>query len=337
MIALEKKVSLKTWNSFGVDVFTDFFAVFRSPEELDEILNLFDIARNPFLVIGEGNNLLFTGDFAGLVLHPGVEGIRILEEEGDTVIVSAGAGENWDHFVKYCVEKNWCGLENLSLIPGSVGSAPIQNIGAYGVELRDRMEYLEAYDLEEKRRVVLQNADCGFGYRTSIFKEPSAGRYIITRVVFRLTRKPDFRLDYGEVRALFEKRSRHTAEDLRQTIIDIRRSKLPETDQYGNAGSFFKNPVVANPVFKCIEANYREVPHYPAGENMVKIPAAWLIEQAGWKGKRIGNVGTWPFQPLVIVNYGGAAGKEIYEFSERIREDVETKFGIALEREVQVL
>jgi UDP-N-acetylmuramate dehydrogenase len=291
----------------------------------------------PFLVMGEGSNILFKGDFEGLILRPGIKGIELLEENDREVLVRVGAAENWDNWVSLSIRKGWFGLENLSLIPGSVGSAPIQNIGAYGVELKDCFESVDAWDLRQKKRIQLDGPGCRFGYRSSIFKFESRGRYIITHVVFRLQKQAQLQLNYGPVKERFAKAGGTTPQDLREVIKAIRRQKLPDPQKFGNAGSYFKNPLVDRTVFKCIRVDYPGVPNYPDAGNQVKIPAAWLIEQAGWKGKRIGNVGTWPSQPLVIVNYGNATGEEILDFSEKLRADVDKKFGICLEREVNVV
>jgi UDP-N-acetylmuramate dehydrogenase len=223
------------------------------------------------------------------------------------------------------------------MIPGSVGSSPIQNIGAYGVELKYRFEWLEAWDLQLKQLVRMDQSACRFGYRSSIFKGEASGRYIITHVAFRLNRKPDLKLDYGNVKEEFTLAKGSTPLDLRNVITAIRSEKLPDPAQYGNAGSFFKNPMVDRIIYNCIRVEYPQVPFFPIDGNQMKIPAAWLIEKSGWKGKRLGNVGTWPTQALVIVNYGGASGQEIYDFSENILQDVERIFGITLEREVNVI
>ena len=223
------------------------------------------------------------------------------------------------------------------MIPGSVGSSPIQNIGAYGVELKNRFEWLEAWDLQLKQLVRMDQSACRFGYRSSIFKEEALGRYIISHVAFRLNRKPDLKLDYGNVKEEFTLAKGSTPLDLRNVITAIRSKKLPDPAQYGNAGSFFKNPMVDRTIYNCIRVEYPQIPFYPSDGNQMKIPAAWLIEKSGWKGKRLGNVGTWPTQALVIVNYGGASGQEIYDFSENILQDVERIFGITLEREVNVI
>jgi UDP-N-acetylmuramate dehydrogenase len=329
--------SLTGHNTFGIDARASLFAEPGNTEELSAILNDFDPGRIPLLVFGEGSNILFTRDFEGMVLIPAMKGVEILGEDGRKVLVKVGAGENWDSWVEHACGKGWHGLENLSLIPGAVGAAPVQNIGAYGTELKDYMAWLEAWDLEENRLIRLENSDCGFGYRSSMFKTDRKGRYIITAVAFSLSREPVLKLDYGNIAGIFREAGGSTPYDLRKVVISIRRKKLPDPERYGNAGSFFKNPVVDRTLFKCIRVDYPEIPSFPEPGNAVKIPAAWLIEKAGWKGRRSGNVGTWPEQPLVIVNYGGATGLEILDFSEQIREDVERKFGVQLEREVNVV
>jgi len=337
MTKVHLNYSLKDLNSFGLDSQATRFA---RPGDLESLISLLDQEDNhqlPLLVLGEGSNILFMDHFDGLVIQPGMKGIEVVEDHGEELIVRVGASENWDHWVQYATDEGWFGLENLSLIPGSVGSAPIQNIGAYGVELRERFEWLNAWDTRLKQQVRLGKDECNFRYRSSIFKEGSKGRYIITHVAFRLTRKPLLQLDYGVVKERFLEANGSTPEDLRKVIIAIRRSKLPDPSRYGNAGSFFKNPLVDRTIFKCIRVEFPEVPHYPEEANQVKIPAAWLIEKSGWKERRIGNVGTWPAQPLVIVNYGGATGQEIFDFSENIVRDVDQVFGITLEREVDVI
>lgn len=337
MTELHHHFSLKKFNSFGIEANTAIYAAPQNLEELSGILKDYDHRNHPFLVMGEGSNLLFNGDFDGMILHPEISGIEILEENRKEALVKVGAYENWDKWVQHATEQGWFGLENLSLIPGSVGSAPVQNIGAYGVELKDHFAWLEAWDLDQQKKVTLYPEDCSFGYRSSIFKEDQRGRYIITHVIFRLERTPDLKLDYGNVKEEFNNAGGSTSMDLRNVIISVRNRKLPDPANYGNAGSFFKNPLVDRSIFKCIRVDYQDVPHYPDSNNCVKIPAAWLIEKAGWKGRRMGHVGTWPSQPLVIVNYGDASGQEILDFSEQIRDDVDRKFGVYLDREVNVV
>lgn len=337
MIDIHYNQPLKELNSFGLDARAGYYFRPVNAEALTHLLEHEDYSRIPRLVLGEGSNILFRNNFDGLIIHPCMKGIELLEDLGNEVLVEVGAAENWDSWVAYATGQGWHGLENLSLIPGSVGSSPVQNIGAYGVELKDRFEWLDAWDLEHNQKVRMDKDTCQFAYRSSIFKGEGRGKYLILQVVFRLSRKPDLTLDYGNVRTEFNREKGNTPLDLRKVIISIRRSKLPDPAQYGNAGSFFKNPLVDRTIFKCLQVEYPEIPFYPDSDNQVKIPAAWLIEKSGWKGKRLGNVGTWPKQPLVLVNYGGATGQEIYDFSERILEDVEHNFGISLQREVHVI
>lgn len=334
---LYEQYSLKKLNTFGLEIMAARFCKLSSPETLNGLLEQEELIELPRLILGEGSNLLFTGNFEGLVIHPVIKGIELLEDDGEQVLVRVGAAENWDQWVWHATQKGWYGLENLSLIPGSVGSAPVQNIGAYGVELKDSFAWLEAWDLQDNQVVKLDKQACRFAYRDSLFKQEGQGRYLITHVCFRLHRTPRLMLDYGKVRATFNEAQGKTPEDLRNIIIHIRNSKLPDPNRFGNGGSFFKNPRVDKAIFNCMRVEHPEIPYYPDEYNEVKIPAAWLIEKAGWKDKRVGNVGTWPTQPLVIVNYGGATGREIYDFSEQILQEVDRKFGILLEREVQVI
>ncbi|MCP4312192.1 MAG: UDP-N-acetylmuramate dehydrogenase [Bacteroidetes bacterium] len=337
MSVLQQNHPLREHNSFRVDVHSSLFAKPSTAGELQEVLKSYDYRNRPLLVIGEGSNILFTKDFDGLILKPDMKGIDILEENESEVVVRVGAGENWDSWVKLATSQGWFGLENLSLIPGSVGSAPVQNIGAYGVELKDHFEWLEAWDMEKEKTVTLDREMCNFDYRYSTFKGESRDRYIIIAVCFRLSKIPAMKLDYEQIGEAFKTAGGSSPADLREVIIDVRNQKLPDPDEIGNAGSFFKNPVVDRTIFVCIRVDHKDIPHYHEPNNMVKIPAAWLIEKSGWKGKRIGDVGTWPTQALVIVNHGGATGTDIYDFSQQIVDDVEKIFEITLEREVNVV
>lgn len=337
MAVMQRQYSLKELNSFGINAYASLYTSPESEKALIQLLEEHSIDQMPRLILGEGSNILFKGDYEGLIIRPGMKGMEVLEENDREVLVRVGAAENWDNWVSHAISKSWFGLENLSLIPGSVGSAPIQNIGAYGVELKDYFERADALDLKQKKLVQLDRESCRFGYRSSIFKNESRGRYILTHVVFRLRKQAQLQLNYGPVKESFLKAGGVSAQDLREVIINIRRQKLPDPLEFGNAGSYFKNPLVDSTLFNCLRLDYPGIPSYPDVENQVKIPAAWLIEQAGWKGKRIGKVGTWPGQPLVIVNYGGANGQEILDFSEQLRSDVDKQFGIFLEREVNVI
>ena len=337
MAIVHNDFSLQRLNTFGLNARASLFSSPENIDALSSILEGYDYNQQPLLVMGEGSNILFKTDFQGLIVRPGRKGIEVFKEDEQEVWVKVGASENWDNWIAIATENGWHGLENLSLIPGSVGSAPVQNIGAYGVELKDHFAWLVAWDLQQQKLVRFDRKECRFGYRSSTFKNESRGRYIITHITFRLDKEPHLQLDYGPVKEAFLKAGGTTPMELRAAIISIREQKLPDPTIYGNAGSFYKNPIIDRAIFKYIRLDFPLIPSYPESENQVKIPAAWLIEKAGWKGKKVGNVGTWPTQPLVIVNYGGATGQEILEFSEQLRNDVDKQFGIWLEREVNVI
>lgn len=331
--------SLKPYNTFGIEARARYFAEITRPEDLLEILRD-QVGAHPLLVLGGGSNVLFTADFPGYVLHLNIKGReeRLLNE--DYVEVTAAAGENWDEFVQFCVEKNYGGLENLSLIPGNVGTCPVQNIGAYGVEIKDHFLRCEVLDLTDFEVKTLRAEDCRFGYRDSIFKGEAKGRYIILKVTFLLKRRHQrLSIGYGDIARQLEDGGllAPTIAEVRRAVIAIRRSKLPDPRHIGNAGSFFKNPVVPLAVLEEIQRENPLVPFYPQ-ENGMKIPAGWLIENAGWKGRQIGNVASSPTQALVLINATGqATGQEIFEFSQMIIDDIRQKFGITLEREVNVI
>jgi UDP-N-acetylmuramate dehydrogenase len=334
---IKDNYSLRLLNSFGLNICAKYFFETNTDEDLFLFVRESYIENQSFLILGEGSNILFTGDYDGMVVHPDLKGIEILDENDVEVNVKVYSGENWDEFVRYTVEKGWGGLENLSFIPGSVGACPVQNIGAYGVEVKDRIIKLEGINIPEKSKKSIFKKECKFSYRSSIFKEELKNRFIITSVTFRLDKNPSFELGYGLVKQEFLKKSEQSLSALRQTIIDIRERKLPDPKKYGNAGSFFKNPVIKQEVFKDLQQKYTDIPSYPAGDGYMKIPAAWLIEKAGWKGIKEGNTGSYAEQPLVIVNYGGASGREILEFSMKIQDTVRKMFGIELQREVNVV
>lgn len=334
MINIEKDFSLKKLNTFGIEAIAREYVRITTTEELKSFI-LSGIPENR-LIIGGGSNLLFTGDPDGMIIHPDIKGISILRQDEETADIAAACGENWDSFVGYCCRNEFSGLENLSLIPGNVGAAPVQNIGAYGVEAKDRILWVEGFDPETGEFQRMRRDDCRFGYRTSIFKQQMSNRFIITTVAFRLDKKPRFVLSYGNVEEEFRKKELQNSAALRECIIQIRKSKLPDPELFGNAGSFFKNPVISHIRFSKLKAMFPGIPSYPDGQ-CIKIPAAWLIEKAGWKGVKEKNTGTWPAQPLVIVNYGNATGSEIFEFSLKIMNAVREKFGIELESEVKVI
>jgi len=334
---IQKNISLKPYNTFGIEARAEYFSAFSSIPELQQIL-----AANtslPLLVLGGGSNLLLTKDVQGLVLKNELTGIEVIAEDLATVVVRAGAGEIWHEFVLYCIDKGFGGAENLSLIPGSVGASPMQNIGAYGTEIKDIFESLEALEIATGEIHTFNKESCAFGYRESVFKRALKGKYIITSVAFRLQKNPQVNTTYGAIDAELQAQgiSNPGIRDVSNAVIAIRSSKLPDPKKIGNAGSFFKNPVVNQAIYDEILKQYPHAPAYPATPGSVKLPAGWLIETAGWKGKTIGNYGVHLNQALVLVNYGGATGKEIYELSSAILTDIYEKFGVQLEREVNIL
>jgi len=335
---IQENVSLAPFNTFGIDVSAKWFVEITSEQSLKSLLKSGFCQSKPLLVLGGGSNVLFTKDFEGLVIRINIQGIEAMEKD-DTVIVTAGAGVSWKYLVNDCVDKGYAGIENLSLIPGTVGASPVQNIGAYGVELKDVFESCVALHIESGERRIFNYADCGFGYRESVFKSSLKGQYIITAVNYRLSRIPKLQLNYGAIQQ--ELQHRHidnpTIADVAKVVSEIRVSKLPDPSTIGNAGSFFKNPVISKEAFEAIHAQFPEIVHFPVGDNQVKLAAGWLIEQCGFKGKVVGNTGTWKNQALVLVNHGTATGKEVYDFSEQIIQTVAKKFGVWLEREVNIL
>jgi UDP-N-acetylmuramate dehydrogenase len=325
-------------NSFGIAVNAALFISLRNEAELPEIFNEYTRENRPILVIGGGSNILFTKDFNGLVIHNKIAGIDCLEETADYVLVKAGAGVNWHHFVMHCVDKGWGGLENLSLIPGTVGAAPVQNIGAYGVELKDTLFSLRAWDVAEKCFVEYTAEQCEFGYRQSIFKQYLKGRIVIVSATFRLLKMPRLQLGYGAIQDWLNQQNIAipTIKDVSNAVMAIRRSKLPDPAVLGNAGSFFKNPWVSAVFFEQLKQEYPAIIAFPAPGGF-KLAAGWLIEQCGWKGFRDGDVGCHAQQALVLVNYGGASGKNIVDLAMRIQESVHTKFGVMLIPEVNII
>ncbi len=337
MIIIEENFSLKSFNTFGIQSYAKIFA---EATTLDDLKSIIDIFRNnplPRLVLGGGSNLLFTKDFDGIVMYPNLEGIELVKHSGESTWLRAYAGENWDKFVEFCVSKKLGGIENLSLIPGNVGACPIQNIGAYGVEVKDVIESVEVLDIKTGDKLIFSNADCQFGYRNSIFKNEAKNKYIITSVVFKLRNQPAIFLNYKDVMQELNNFTEVSVATVRQSIINIRRRKLPDPAEFGNAGSFFKNPIISTNLFQSIKEKFSLVPSFSIDKELVKIPAAWLIETCGWKGVRQGNVGTYENQPLVIINYNGATGTEVVQLAEKIYKSVSQRFGIELEMEVNVI
>ncbi|QOR74683.1 UDP-N-acetylmuramate dehydrogenase [Cruoricaptor ignavus] len=340
---IQENFSLKAHNTFGVDVSAKYFAEASSEGELLEVLQEFK-QRNAggsllMMILGGGSNILFTKDFEGLVLKLNLLGISEEMTNDEEILVTAKSSENWHNFVMHCVGKNFGGLENLALIPGNVGTSPMQNIGAYGVEIKDVFHSCKALNLETLEIEKFDKARCQFGYRDSFFKNEGKGKYIILEVTFKLkTKNHEIHADYAALHSELERRKieHPTIQDIAEIVITIRESKLPNPSEIGNAGSFFKNPIISQENFEILKQQHPEIPAYGDGEN-IKVPAAFLIEKAGWKGRQIGNVATHEKQALVIVNKTGAAtGKEIFEFSRQIIEDVEKQFGIRLEREVNI-
>ncbi|MDP9954574.1 UDP-N-acetylmuramate dehydrogenase [Epilithonimonas hungarica] len=337
---MQENFSLKPFNTFGVEASARYFSEVNSVEELTEALNFSNAQTLPLLFIGGGSNILLTKDFDGLAIHLNLRGIseEIIDE--NQVLVTAKAGENWHQFVMYCLEKNYGGLENLSLIPGNVGTSPMQNIGAYGTEIKDVFESCKVLNLETLEIETLNSEQCRFGYRDSIFKQEGKGKYVILEVTFRLTRKEHkIDVEYGAIKSELENLgiNNPTIQDVSKAVIHIRQSKLPDPKVIGNAGSFFKNPTIALSQFEVLKQTFENIPGYPNGD-LVKVPAGWLIEQDGWKGKQIGSVASHKLQALVIINAtGNATGKEIFDFSSKIINSVKEKFGIELEREVNII
>jgi len=338
MIRFFENHSLKAHNTFGVDAKAKFFFEFTDQSDLAIFLTENESWKEErLIVLGQGSNILFLNDFDGLVIHPKVPGIKTVNEDRNHFWIEVGAGEIWDEFVEFCVTYNLGGVENLSLIPGTVGAAPVQNIGAYGQEVCNVVEKITGYDLEEQRSAEYSADQCRFAYRDSIFKSYLKNKFIITSVVFRLDKFPEFNLKYDQVEQKVKEKGDPTLQSIREAVIEIRSSKLPDVKEIGNVGSFFKNPVVDAAVAEKLKHTFDTVPVYMAPDGKVKLAAGWLIEQAGWKGKREGDAGVHDKQALVLVNHGNATGNDIFRFSEKIKLSVLDKFGVELEREVNCI
>jgi len=337
---MQENFSLKPFNTFGVDVNAQYFTEASSIEEVKDAIQFSRSKSLPLLILGGGSNILLTKDFEGLAVKLSLKGISEKSIDENTVLVTAQAGENWHEFVLYCLKKNYGGLENLSLIPGNVGTSPMQNIGAYGTEIKDTFVNCGVLNLETLETEKFDLEKCRFGYRDSIFKQEVKGKYIILDVTFRLTTKEHhIKTEYGAIQSELKNAGieNPTIQDISRAVISIRQSKLPDPKEIGNAGSFFKNPTIPLAQFEKLQQKFENIQGYPNGNN-VKVPAGWLIEQCGWKGKQIGNTASHKLQSLVIVNAtGNATGKEIYDFSTEIINSVKEKFGIELEREVNIL
>ena len=332
-------ISLKKYNTFGVDAKARYFITVSDYEELMSLVKNFDPGENRHLIVGGGSNLLFTKDFDGWILRNEIKGIEVMEETEDEVFVRAGSGESWTDFVDFTVEQGWGGLENLSLIPGTVGAAPVQNIGAYGVEQENAFVGLEACNLITGKTCHFNKMECDFGYRSSIFKAAEKGKWFVLHVTYRLQKIPKLNLSYAPLRKVFEGKPTEqiTVKAVSEAVKSIRRSKLPDPEELGNAGSFFKNPVVRRERFNSLQRQFPNIPFYEQENGCIKIPAGWLIEQAGWKGRHMGNAGVHHQQALVIVNFGKATGQEILKLALAVQRDVYQQFDIELEPEVLIL
>ncbi len=329
---------LKNYNTFSIDVNAKFFVEINSITNVNELLNSKEYLNEPTLLIGGGSNILFTNNYDGLICKVSLDGIKFIDEDDESVLLEAAAGVDWNDFVRYTIKNNYGGVENLILIPGTVGAAPIQNIGAYGQKLADTFHSLEGIMLENGENKTLLKDDCKFAYRDSIFKNELKNKFVITSVKFRLNKNPIAQISYQDVKEEVENQhiDNPTIKDVSDIVLKIRKAKLPDPEELSNAGSFFKNPVISIEMYKSINDIYPDLKSYPADENNVKIPAAWLIEKCGLKGKKVGNVATYPNQPLVIVNYG-ATGKEVLDFANMIRENVQNIFDVKLEYEVNII
>ncbi len=336
MINIQNNISLKPYNTFGIEVFAKKFVEVTSQDELKETLNE---NKDSLLILGGGSNILLTKDYDGLVIKNNFRGIEVLKETDKDVILKVGGGENWHEFVMYCVNQNFSGVENLSLIPGSVGASPMQNIGAYGVEVKDLITEVEGYHLKEGLTRVFQNNECEFGYRSSIFKTAQKGNFFITSVTYKLSKEVSLNTTYGAIESELKAMNivNPTIKNVSDAVISIRESKLPDPKKIGNSGSFFKNPIISKTKLDKVLNQFKDVPNYLQGDGSYKIAAGWLIEQCGWKGKKMANYGVHDKQALVLVNYGSASGMQIFDLSTEIIESVEKRFEITLEREVNIL
>ena len=333
---IHENVSLKNFNSFGLEAYAKRFASFSTIEELKSILSQ---NEQDLFILGGGSNILLTQDISALVLKNELSGIEVISDSEQTTLVKAMAGETWHNFVMYCVDNGIGGIENLSLIPGSVGAAPMQNIGAYGVEIKDVFESLEAIEISSGKLRTFNASECNFGYRESVFKRALKGKFIIVSMTLRLSRNSKLNTSYGAIESRLVEMNieKPSIKDVSDAVIYIRQTKLPDPNKIGNSGSFFKNPIISLRQFNELKVKFPDVANYPVDDDHVKIAAGWLIDQAGWKGKTIGNYGVHKNQALVLVNYGGAKGEDIYQLSEEIMANIKEIYGIELEREVNII
>lgn len=336
---IQENYSLKQLNTFGIEASAQHFCAFSTIEQLTELLSNKRFVSAPKLILGGGSNLLFTKNVDGIVLKNELKGIALIKEDDAYYYVRAAAGEVWHNFVMYCIEHYYAGLENLSLIPGNVGASPMQNIGAYGVEIKDCFHELQAYHIKEKTLHVFNNEECKFGYRESVFKQALKNQFVITAVTYRLNKKPVYKISYGAIEKELEQQGvkELSIRAISDAVCAIRRGKLPDPKVIGNAGSFFKNPEITKNKFQFLQSKFPEIVGYPVENDNIKLAAGWLIEKCGWKGKRKGDAGVHAMQALVLVNYGDATGKEIYTLSQEVMDSVMNTFGVSLEREVNIL
>lgn len=338
MIRTFTNYPLKKIHTFGTEATTKYYFEFTEQEDLADFLATNkDWPNLPILILGQGSNMLFVNNFPGLIINPNIPGINLVHEDRNNVWLEVGSGVVWDQLVEFSVFHRWGGIENLSLIPGKVGASAVQNIGAYGMEIQNRIESVTGFDLKTQTEYTIEATDCQYAYRDSIFKNQLNNRFIITSVVFKLDKFPEFILNYGDLKTEVEKLGEVNLQNIRQTVIRIRESKLPDPAVYGNAGSFFKNPIVETPLSEQLLKSFPTLPHYPIADGNTKLAAGWLIEQCGWKGFRRSDAGVHEKQALVLVNYGNATGREIFDLSEEIKQSVQEKFGVDLEREVNVI
>ena len=338
-MTIQKNFSLKEFNTFHLEVFAKYFCEINNLDDLNSLISKDQFRNEEKLVLGGGSNILFTKDFDGIVIKNSMSEVKVISENGDSILIEVGAGYDWDKFVEYTINTGLNGLENLSLIPGTAGASPIQNIGAYGVEVKDVIKSVKGFSLDSLEQKSFSNSECKFGYRNSIFKNELKNNFIVTSVLFKLSKDGKTNSNYEAIKNYLSEKNilDVTPSEVRNAVIEIRKSKLPDPKEFGNAGSFFKNPVISKKEFDVIKYNFPDLNGYQVGDESIKISAGWLIEKCGLKGKRLGNVGVYEKQALVIVNYGKASGVEILEFSKMIQNEVESKFNIELINEVNII
>jgi UDP-N-acetylmuramate dehydrogenase len=339
-VKIEEEKSLRPFNTFGIDVNAAYFATVTSPQDLGEVLSSTIYKNEKHLILGGGSNILFTKDFDGLVIKVDLKGIDIINENEEAITIQVASGEIWHELVMHCVKNNWGGIENLSLIPGLMGAAPIQNIGAYGVEIKNVIDEVHGIDLVTGERRVFKNEECRFGYRESVFKHELKEKYFISSITLTLTKKShQFNISYGALQDTLKSMNNTTltVQSISDAVIAIRQSKLPDPRVIGNAGSFFKNPTITQQHYQSLQKSFPSIPFYPSVNQEVKVPAGWLIEQCGWKGKKINNIGVHTHQALVLVNYGNGNGEEIFSLAMKIVASVKEKFNITLTPEVNII